>query len=83
MRPRSERTGVRGCGWRVDAGRETIDADDLVRGAVTKYLAWAVAQPVDRFLQPSRVERAQVLGLGHELPQQAVGMFIEVPLADL
>ncbi len=56
-----------GAGWRVDAGLETVFAEDVVRGAVAKHLAWAVIQPVDRFLQPVRVDGAQVLGLGHNL----------------
>ncbi len=81
LRPGSERRGFRDCGWRVDAGRKTVVAEDLVRGTVAQHLAGAVVEPVDGLLQPLRVERAQVLGLGHELAQEAVGMFIEAPLA--
>ncbi len=77
LRPGSERGGFRDCGWLVDAGHETVFAEDLVRSAVAQHLAGAVVEPVDGFLQPLRVECAQVLGLGHELAQEAVGMFVE------
>ncbi len=76
----------RGRGLRV-AGRcrpqdsKTVVAEDLLRGALAKHLAGAVVEPVDGFLQPLRVECAQVLGVGHELAQQAVGMFVEASLA--